>query len=247
MGKKYLASVANVELFAKENGKLVHWASAKTLTDSAFGFTLSMEEVRAGQGEHLRRKRTQVARWDAEPSLVRDQNSRKDVRVDVLVAAGVVGERAFEESVDAFAHRLADPADAAHHGDAVRALQVGGLSAAQFLAEDVADLADEFALLHFVEDVLAGLELSDGDQEPVAEVVEVPDIGQGHVARRSGHAVAHLERRTVREGRAEHLVRRHLRAEGADDALGQHFGLARSGRCQHKVASRGKVHNGGLF
>ena len=49
MGKKYLASVANVELFAKENGKLVHWASAKTLTDSAFGFTLSMEEVRAGQ------------------------------------------------------------------------------------------------------------------------------------------------------------------------------------------------------
>ena len=53
MGKKYLASVANVELFAKENGKLVHWASAKTLTDSAFGFTLSMEEVRAGQGGKL--------------------------------------------------------------------------------------------------------------------------------------------------------------------------------------------------
>ena len=45
MGKKYLASVANVELFAKENGNLVHWASAKTLTDSAFGFTLSMEET----------------------------------------------------------------------------------------------------------------------------------------------------------------------------------------------------------
>lgn len=53
MGKKYLASVANVELFAKENGKLIHWASAKTLTDSAFGFTLSMEEVRAGQGGKL--------------------------------------------------------------------------------------------------------------------------------------------------------------------------------------------------
>lgn len=53
MGKKYLASVANVELFAKENGNLVHWASAKTLTDSAFGFTLSMEEVRAGQGGKL--------------------------------------------------------------------------------------------------------------------------------------------------------------------------------------------------
>lgn len=53
MGKKYLASVANVELFAKENGELKHWASAKTLTDSAFGFTLSMEEVRAGQGGKL--------------------------------------------------------------------------------------------------------------------------------------------------------------------------------------------------
>ena len=87
-------------------------------------------------------------------------------------------------------------------------------------------LADEFALLRFVEDVLARLELSGGDQEPVAEVVEVSDIGQGQVSRRGGHAVAHLERRAVREGRAEHLRRRHLRTEGEDDALGQHFGLA---------------------
>lgn len=50
MGKRFLASVANVELFAKEGGNLVHFASAKTLTDSSIGFTLSMEEVRAGQG-----------------------------------------------------------------------------------------------------------------------------------------------------------------------------------------------------
>lgn len=53
MGKRFLASVANVELFEKNDGKLIHFASAKTLTDSAFGFTLSMEEVRAGQGGKL--------------------------------------------------------------------------------------------------------------------------------------------------------------------------------------------------
>ena len=53
MGKRFLASVANVELFEKKNGVLTHFASAKTLTDSAFGFTLSMEEVRAGQGGKL--------------------------------------------------------------------------------------------------------------------------------------------------------------------------------------------------
>lgn len=50
MGKRYLASVANVELFIKENGALQHYASANTLTDSGLGFTVSMEEVRAGQG-----------------------------------------------------------------------------------------------------------------------------------------------------------------------------------------------------
>lgn len=53
MGKRFLASVANVELFEKKDNKLTHFASAKTLTDSAFGFTLSMEEVRAGQGGKL--------------------------------------------------------------------------------------------------------------------------------------------------------------------------------------------------
>lgn len=50
MGKRYLASVANVELFIKENGALQHYASANTLTDSGLGFTVSMEEIRAGQG-----------------------------------------------------------------------------------------------------------------------------------------------------------------------------------------------------
>lgn len=53
MGKRFLASVANVEFFEKKDNKLTHFASAKTLTDSAFGFTLSMEEVRAGQGGKL--------------------------------------------------------------------------------------------------------------------------------------------------------------------------------------------------
>ena len=53
MGKRFLASVANVELFEKKNGILTHFASAKTLTDSAFGFTLRVPED-AVLGDHSR-------------------------------------------------------------------------------------------------------------------------------------------------------------------------------------------------
>lgn len=54
MGKKYLASVATVELFDRGvNGTLTHFATATTLTDSSINFQLSMEEVRAGQGGKL--------------------------------------------------------------------------------------------------------------------------------------------------------------------------------------------------
>lgn len=54
MGKKYLASVATVELFDRGvNGALTHFATATTLTDSSINFQLSMEEVRAGQGGKL--------------------------------------------------------------------------------------------------------------------------------------------------------------------------------------------------
>lgn len=53
MAKRFLASVANVELFEKKNGKLVHFASAHTLTDSSIGFQISMEDVRGGQGAKL--------------------------------------------------------------------------------------------------------------------------------------------------------------------------------------------------
>ena len=53
MGKKYLASVAEVELFEKVDGALRLFASAHTLTDSAMSFSNSMEEVRGGQGGKL--------------------------------------------------------------------------------------------------------------------------------------------------------------------------------------------------
>ena len=43
MGKKYLASVAEVELFEKVDGALRLFASAHTLTDSAMSFSNSME------------------------------------------------------------------------------------------------------------------------------------------------------------------------------------------------------------
>lgn len=53
MAKRFLASVANVELFERINGKLQHFASAHTLTDSSIGFQISMEDVRGGQGAKL--------------------------------------------------------------------------------------------------------------------------------------------------------------------------------------------------
>jgi len=53
MAKRFLASVANVELFERVNGELRHFASAHTLTDSSIGFQISMEDVRGGQGAKL--------------------------------------------------------------------------------------------------------------------------------------------------------------------------------------------------
>ena len=53
MAKRFLASVANVELFERVNGELKHFASAHTLTDSSIGFQISMEDVRGGQGAKL--------------------------------------------------------------------------------------------------------------------------------------------------------------------------------------------------
>lgn len=51
--KRFLASVANVELFTKTNGVLEHFASAHTLTDTSIDFQISMEDVRGGQGAKL--------------------------------------------------------------------------------------------------------------------------------------------------------------------------------------------------
>lgn len=54
MKKRFLASVADVDLFEKdENGDLRHFATAKTLTDSSIGFSIQMEEVRGGRGAKL--------------------------------------------------------------------------------------------------------------------------------------------------------------------------------------------------
>lgn len=51
--KFFLASVGNAEGFRKVNGELQHILSAKTLTDSSLSFSVSMEDVRAGQGAKL--------------------------------------------------------------------------------------------------------------------------------------------------------------------------------------------------
>ena len=48
-----LASVANVELLRRENGKLKHFLYCNMLTDSALSFANSMEEIRAGKGGKL--------------------------------------------------------------------------------------------------------------------------------------------------------------------------------------------------
>lgn len=53
MAKKFLASVAEVQLFVKEDSKMNLFATANTLTDTALSFTNTMEEVRGGQGGKL--------------------------------------------------------------------------------------------------------------------------------------------------------------------------------------------------
>ena len=53
MGQYFLASVGNAEAFAKKDNKLVHFFSAKTLTDSSISISVSGEEVRGGQGAQL--------------------------------------------------------------------------------------------------------------------------------------------------------------------------------------------------
>lgn len=53
MKNYYLGSVGNAELFKKIGGKLVHFASARTLTDSSINLSVSAEEVRGGQGAQL--------------------------------------------------------------------------------------------------------------------------------------------------------------------------------------------------
>lgn len=53
MKNYYLGSVGNAELFKKVGGKLTHFASAKTLTDSSINLSVSAEEVRGGQGAQL--------------------------------------------------------------------------------------------------------------------------------------------------------------------------------------------------
>lgn len=53
MRNYFLATVGNVELFKTVNGELKHFASAKTLTDSAINLSVSGEEVRGGMGGQL--------------------------------------------------------------------------------------------------------------------------------------------------------------------------------------------------
>lgn len=51
--KKFLASVGNAQLLGKKDGKLVHIADIRTLTESTLSFSNTMEDVRAGEGAKL--------------------------------------------------------------------------------------------------------------------------------------------------------------------------------------------------
>lgn len=53
MARYFLASVGDAEAFVKQNGKLVHFFSAKTLTDSSINISVTGEEVRGGVGAQL--------------------------------------------------------------------------------------------------------------------------------------------------------------------------------------------------
>ena len=49
----FIASVGTAQLLVRKNGKLVHLADCKTLTESSLSFVNSMEEIRAGSGAKL--------------------------------------------------------------------------------------------------------------------------------------------------------------------------------------------------
>ena len=53
MTRYFLASVGNAEAFVKQNNQLVHFFSAKTLTDSSINISVTAEEVRGGTGAQL--------------------------------------------------------------------------------------------------------------------------------------------------------------------------------------------------
>lgn len=53
MAQCFLASVGRAEAYRKVNNELVHFFSAKTLTDSSINISVSAEEVRGGQGAKL--------------------------------------------------------------------------------------------------------------------------------------------------------------------------------------------------
>lgn len=53
MAQYFLASVGVAEAFRKQDNQLVHFFSAKTLTDSTINLSVSAEEVRGGQGAQL--------------------------------------------------------------------------------------------------------------------------------------------------------------------------------------------------
>ena len=77
----------------------------------------------------------------------------------------------------------------------------------------------------------------------MAEVVDVPDVGETQVVRLACHPFPHFKRGPIRKRRAQHPVGIDSPPNGGKDAAGKHFRLARSGRGKHEMASRRERHD----
>ena len=197
---------------------------------------------------HRHRHLPEIARRNAQFPLMRDQHRGKDVRVRTSVVLLAIRKVLLDNLRKRNTHRFANTLDRRHDADTMRFLQIGSPPLSQLLAQHICHLSDEIKLLRLVQHILARMDPPNRQQEPMADVMEIADIGERAVgSRRTGDPIAHLERRAVRERRTQHPLRIDARRKRTENPLRQHLRLPRSRRRQHEVAPRDEINDGELF
>ena len=77
----------------------------------------------------------------------------------------------------------------------------------------------------------------------MAEMVDVPDVGETQVFSLACYPFAHFKRGPIRERRAQHPVGVDTLPNGGEDAAREHFRLLRSWRGKYEMTSRNERHD----